>query len=918
MDVRNPLFRLIASMLIGVLLLNPLVSLAAELTLDASNAGNARLTQAANGVPMVNIATPNGSGLSHNKFSDYNVGKQGLILNNATGQTQSSQLAGIILGNSNLNGRAANLILNEVTGANSSQLKGYTEVAGQGAHVVVANPHGISCDGCGFINTPHATLTTGKPIVSNGQLQSYAVNGGAIRIEGAGLNAANISQFDLITRSAQINSEIYAQRLNIISGLSQVDADSLNATAKADDGSARPQLAIDSSALGGMYAGAIRLVSNEAGVGVNLAGDMAASAGDISIDANGYLSLARSSATADIRLQARGIELNGDSFAAGNVRLNATDDIHIAGEQRLAAANDVQLSAQVLENLGNIESGHDEEGGPNSASTLRINAAELFNRGQIIARGALAVDAQTMHNQNGIVVGSQAVELQVSELDNRNGQVIGQQVLSLNGSHLDNRNGTLASNQALTINLGGKLDNSAEGLLFSKSGGLSITADQLDNAGGTLQTDQGTLQLSGNRLHNQGGSIEAGAGAAQLSVTEIDNRQGTLLASGGALTSNGVRLNNQEGWLQGDSLDITTSDELNNHAGHLLATLGDARLNSVQTENMAGQILAQGNLLLGGNSLNNQSGTLGAQLVELDLATLDNGNGLIEASERLLLQADEVDNENGQLRALGESGESRIQLTNHFANGDGLVEIGNSRFSLRSASLGNYGGSMLHLGSEGFALNVANLDYAGGSLISNSDLSLNAASWVNNSLLQARNLTVNIAQFSQQSAGQLIGTRSFNGSGVAWYNDGLLASDGDFSLDLSADYNGYGNISSLGDMQLSAGSLLIGEGSSINSAGSAALTISGVLYNEGGQLVAKDALQINAAVLDNHAGTIGSADSLQINATDFYNQGLLFSSADMSLYSDNLINRYGDIYSLGHLLIAKNAVGEQADRKSVV
>ncbi|HAB92077.1 MAG TPA: adhesin, partial [Pseudomonas sp.] len=182
MDTQNPLFKAIAQLLIAVMCGQPLLSAAADLRVDASAGGNTQISQAGNGVPVVNIAAPNGNGLSHNKFTDYNVGQQGLILNNSTDKFTQTQLGGIIVGNSQLNGRAAGIILNEVTGGQASQLKGYTEVAGKQAHVVVANPHGITCDGCGFINTPHATLTTGKPIIEQGQLKRYDVDGGQIEI----------------------------------------------------------------------------------------------------------------------------------------------------------------------------------------------------------------------------------------------------------------------------------------------------------------------------------------------------------------------------------------------------------------------------------------------------------------------------------------------------------------------------------------------------------------------------------------------------------------------------------------------------------------------------------------------------------------------------------------------------------------
>ncbi|PNQ91156.1 ShlA/HecA/FhaA protein, partial [Pseudomonas gingeri NCPPB 3146 = LMG 5327] len=132
----------LAFLLANAMFWQPLLAQADGIVVSAPGTS---LGQAANGVPIVNIAAPNASGLSHNQFKDYNVGANGVILNNSTQNLQSTQLGGYILGNSNLNGRAATTILNEVNGGSPSQLRGYTEVAGQSAHVIVANPYGISC-----------------------------------------------------------------------------------------------------------------------------------------------------------------------------------------------------------------------------------------------------------------------------------------------------------------------------------------------------------------------------------------------------------------------------------------------------------------------------------------------------------------------------------------------------------------------------------------------------------------------------------------------------------------------------------------------------------------------------------------------------------------------------------------------------
>lgn len=109
-------------------------------------------------------------------------------------------------------------------------------------------------------------------MIENGQINRYQVDQGSVAIEGAGLNASNVDQFEIITRAATINAQIQAKKLTIVAGRNDVDARTLNATARAADGSQAPDLAIDSSALGGMYVGAVKLVGTEAGVGVKLSG----------------------------------------------------------------------------------------------------------------------------------------------------------------------------------------------------------------------------------------------------------------------------------------------------------------------------------------------------------------------------------------------------------------------------------------------------------------------------------------------------------------------------------------------------------------------------------------------------------------------------------------------------------------------
>ena len=258
--------------------------------------GKTTATISANGVPVVNINAANAAGLSHNQYTRYDVDSKGLVLNNgnATQIQRTSILAGSVLANPNLKDEAR-VILNEVVSTNRSTLAGFTEVVGGKADVVVANPYGITCSGCGFINTDRATLTTGTPQINgSGALTGFAVNRGDILIQGAGLDATGQQVLDLVARSIRIDGRLSASptgSLRLVAGTNQWSYDTREVTGSVAGSGPAPAYAIDSTALGGMYAGRIRLIATEAGVGVRMLGEAAASADDFSLTSAGDVTI---------------------------------------------------------------------------------------------------------------------------------------------------------------------------------------------------------------------------------------------------------------------------------------------------------------------------------------------------------------------------------------------------------------------------------------------------------------------------------------------------------------------------------------------------------------------------------------------------------------------------------------------------
>ena len=883
---------------------------------------------AGNGVPVVNIATPNGAGLSHNQFKDYNVGPNGVILNNGNGAMVNTQLGGIIVGNPNLKGGAANVILNEVNGGSPSQLRGYTEVAGQSAKVIVANPYGVTCSGCGFINTPNVTLTTGKPVLdASGQLQRYEVDGGAVTIDGQGLNASNVERFDIITRSAKINAQINARELNVIAGRNDVDAQSLKTTARADDGSAKPELAIDSSALGGMYAGAIKLVGTEAGVGVKLDGTLAASGGDIQLDANGRLSMAQAAATGNVKVTAQNVDLTDKVYANGNVQVTSAQAL--VNRKSIAAGQRIEINAASVNNPGIIEAGVAADNSRNTTGDLVVNAQTVTTSGNLLASRALAITAAQALTNQGAIIQAKTVEVSSAKLTNQgaSARLFGEQSLAINSPAIVNLGGLIrfGEGQAATLN-SASLDN-RQGRIEMAGGSLVLTSADLNNSGGQVIAND--LTVNAGNLNNQNGVLVAKT--ATVTASNLDNSlKGLIQADGGALNlavSN--TFNNNQGFAQASTdLNVTAGTLSSNAGGVLSADTGKLTLTAAQQLNNAqGRLQAgEGDIELHAANLDNQSGTIVGKQLLLDVAggDIDNRAGRV-LGDHLDVRASGLDNRNAGLLAGGAQGVSLLlkgpgQLLNAQGRiqSEGLLQLQGERFD---NSAGILLGQTVDVTAQTFNnSNKGALVSDGGDVVFKvSDLLTNVGGQIDageRSVLVKQLTTLNndggtlrgkrldiAAQHLNNDNGQLLaGAEGLSYSGQDVSNrKGLILSGGALTELNTTRLDNQGGTVQGDSLTVTANNVDNGSGGLMASlVGNLQLTVE-ALANRGGKLFGKEQVTVSGASLDNSAGQI-SGNQINLTSRDtLTNQGgLVEANQGLTLTGGNLDNSAnGQLRALG-------------------
>ncbi|MDY4478905.1 MAG: filamentous hemagglutinin N-terminal domain-containing protein [[Pasteurella] aerogenes] len=847
--------------------------------------------QTANGLPQVNIQTPNNKGLSHNKYSKFDVDTKGAILNNSRTNVQTQQ-GGWVQGNPYLAKGEAKVILNEVNSSDPSVLKGYVEVAGKKADVIIANPSGIHCEGCGVINSDRATFTTGKPQIKNGNLESFVVEKGKVKVSGKGLDNSRVDYTEIIARETQANAGIWSKKeAKVVTGKNTVKrSDSPNDlqiihTNQPLATESQPQFAIDVGELGGMYSGKIHLIGTEHGVGVRNAGHIEASADTLHIDSQGRI-VNKGTLNAHHTVQltgTKGIENRGKiENRQGNITFNT--------------ASDIQQDGSVVARGGHIHQ--------------TANQA-IHQQGETVAKGHITYKAPTVTASTSSLIAS-GVEVK----DSAQGEVRTLEPQSAQG-------------KSITVTTTGKATLQGKNVA---SGNINVSSSEADLDHSHTSAHAVNVNASQGKIQANNATLIAHAELALTTPTSLETQHSDVKAE--KITTKQRSLNTKGAtWEQTgtDELKLDVADTLHNSGG-IFKTQGDLTVNAQGVNNQQGRLIAKGKLTVNTErgKLDSTRGLLAAeQDVAINSGELMNDGGLIQSSQNVTIntQGKNLSNQqtftDSQDKGIVALGQLDIQ-SSHFSNQQGRVVSGKSQ-NLRTADLNNQQGFIytqqdLHVAASNLenhqgiissvgntALTIQNhLAQEAGKILSDGHLSVTATTLqsTHQSTLSANQLDI-ATQSMSNNASKLLAKQGVTISSHALDNTKGEISSHQNTVNIDTHQqrlnNNEGKIRSKSTLTIQSGELdntqgaIHSESDIVLDTHHQTLTNRNTLSPEKG-IIALGQLTLHSAAFANQQGYIASRDMLNLKATEVNNtQGLIKSNDALHLTAQSVQNDEGII-----------------------
>ncbi|WP_354681921.1 filamentous hemagglutinin N-terminal domain-containing protein [Cupriavidus necator] len=891
------------------------------------------------GVPVVGITTPNAQGISLNQYRSFVVDPIGLILNNST-TGGGTFLGGQVGANLNLAATGpANLIINQVTSQTPAQINGTVEVFGAPAGVVIAAPGGVYTSGAGFTNTTQVTLTTGTPqfLSTAGTATSFdaaaavgfLVEGGRVQIANPTLGNPNgvgiegtVGNINLIAESIGVDGTLYAgNQINLVAGRQLVvPANGTFATAATGPNNATTNttvtngLAIDATAFGAMTAGQIKIVSTAAGVGVRTDGNLAASAGNLTIDSAGNLKVGNTYAKEAVRLNAAGnVTASGNGQGEGGYAINAGRDVSLGGALDSGKAVAVSAGGSIV-GAGGVKAqeavmlaagGSVDVGGAVSGSQVTVSAAgndgsgDIRLGGDVTSPGAIQLNAARDTTINGSVVSASDLNLSTQRNLTINGAAgsTGGNVSLTGVTGSVTTAGNVVSPGSLTVTagtdayLGGQVLASGPVSVTAQTGSIT-TSGQIGSKANLTLTAAQNVTIGGQAQSAGNTAITATGGSALINGTLTSDGDTTITAGGDATVAGSLSSGGNTA-IQANGGSATVNGTLQ--------SMGDATVSGGQNATLAGSVLTGGNL----------SASAGQTL---NVAGLDwvGGNATLRGGSVVIVSASGATNVvNGTLDAaatgsLALTGDT--QATNVSLVGATVSNIGTT---VATQQLSVAGGAVTNTG-----------------LLVGNQVSVNASDLTNRGTLGGQTATVNVANSLDNAQGLLVGAQSLNvTTGTLVSNTGgtIFAGDvsgqspttGDLAFTVTGGDGSFNN---------AAGQLLAGSNLTLNTpnqtfdpSGAATGTLNAngtmtlaalAIRNTGTWDVPGSNVVLQASQGISNTGTIQKAGDLTLaTAGTLDNSGQIVGGSNLTLSAGTLTNT-GTVHANGNLALSGNVVNQ--------
>ncbi|EEZ1597424.1 Contact-dependent inhibitor A, partial [Escherichia coli] len=753
-------------------------------------------------------------------------------------------------------------------------------------------------------------------------LQALEVTEGSITINGAGLDGTRSDAVSIIARATEVNAALHAKDLTVTAGANRITADGRVSALKGEGDV--PKVAVDTGALGGMYARRIHLTSTESGVGVNL-GNLYAREGDIILSSAGKLVLKNSLAGGNTTVTGTDVSLSGDNKAGGNLSVTGTTGLTL-NQPRLVTDKNLVLSSsgQIVQNGGELTAGQNAmlsaqhlnqtSGTVNAAENVTLTTTnDTTLKGRSIAGKTLTVSSGSLNNGGTLVAGRDAT-VKTGTFSNTG---------TVQGNGLKVTATDLTSTGS--IKSGSTLDISARNATLSGDAGAKDSArvtvsGTLENRGRLVSDD--VLTLSATQINNSGtlsGAKELVASADTLTTTEksVTNSDGNLMLDSASSTLAGETSAGGTVSVKGNSLKTTTTAQTQGNS--VSVDVQNAQLDGTQaardilTLNASEKLTHSGKSSAPSLSLSapelTSSGVLVGSALNTQSQTLTN-SGLLQGEASLTVNTQRLDNQqNGTLYSAAD-----LTLDIPDIRNSGLI-TGDNGLMLNAVSLSNPGKIIADtlsvrattLDGDGLLQGAGALALAGDTLSQGShgrwltadDLSLRGKTLNTAGTTQGQNITVQADRWA--NSGSVLATGNLTASATGQLTStGDIMSQGDTTLKAATTDN-RGSLLSAGTLSLDGNSLdnsgtvqgdhvTIRQNSVTNSGtltGIAALTLAArmvspqpALMNNGGSLLTSGDLTITAGSLVN-SGAIQAADSLTARLT-----GELVSTAGSKVTSN--------------------------------